>query len=96
MEIWYSVWRLEAHMRIDLYTKTILTLILLLLGVITARPLFSPPAVAADGKFAGLQFTGSPGGFYVFDPRSGDIWSYDTGGNVEHFKMLAPGQPLQR
>jgi hypothetical protein len=83
-------------MRIDLYTKTILTIIALLLAAIVTKPLFTPSAIVADGKFTAMQFTGSPGGFYVFDPRSGDVWSYSSTGQVEHLKIVTLGQPLQR
>ena len=39
-------------MRIDFYTKTILTLIALLLTVIVAKPILQPQAAMAEGKYA--------------------------------------------
>ncbi len=38
-------------MRIDLYTKTILTIIALLLAVSTLKPILLPQAVMADGNY---------------------------------------------
>jgi hypothetical protein len=44
-------------MRIDWYTKGVLTVIAVLLGVIALRPYVSPDAVAhAQGSFAGVQW----------------------------------------
>ena len=48
-------------MRIDLYTKTILTLIALLLAVFTLRPILQPQAAMAQGADAGIQFSYSGG-----------------------------------
>ena len=45
-------------MRIDWYTKGVLTVIAVLLGVIALRPYVSPDAVAhAQGSFAGVQYS---------------------------------------
>jgi hypothetical protein len=44
-------------MRIDLYTKTILTLVALLLAVNVLRPILQPQAAMADGHFRGIQFS---------------------------------------
>ena len=44
-------------MRIDLYTKTILTIIALLLAVFTLKPIFQPQAAMAQGGYAGIQFS---------------------------------------
>ena len=41
-------------MRIDLYTKIILTLIALLLAVFALKPILQPTAVMAQGNFAGI------------------------------------------
>jgi hypothetical protein len=43
-----------SHMRIDLYTKIILTLIALLLAVFALKPILQPTAVMAQGNFAGI------------------------------------------
>ena len=57
--ICYTLVRLEKLMRIDLYTKTILTLIALLLAVVALGPLVQPQPVAAQSPFAGTQFSAS-------------------------------------
>jgi hypothetical protein len=59
-------------MRIDLYTKTLLTLIAALLAIAVLRPMLRPSAVQAGGKFDGVVFSGAPGGFWAFDTRTGD------------------------
>jgi len=45
-----QIWRL--HMRIDRYTKIILTLVALLLAVSVLRPILQPQAAMADGPTA--------------------------------------------
>lgn len=84
-------------MRIDRYTKTLLTLIVLLLAVIALKPVVQPTPVKADSPFADITFSGGPGGFWMFSARTGDIWNYNMqGGPPMHMKLGAPGQPLQR
>ena len=84
-------------MRIDLYTKVVLTVIMLLLGVIAIRPLVHPDTTAsAQGPFAGVQFA-SYGGYTFFDSRTGDIWLYnspDIPGAPSHLRLTKFGQPL--
>ena len=65
-------------MRIDLYTKIVLTVIAVMLTLIACRPLVSPDAaVRAEGPFAGVQFTSDGGpAFTAFDTRTGDVWQY--------------------
>jgi len=84
-------------MRIDLYTKVVLTIIALLLAVITVRPMLQPHTVVAQGKFTGVEFsTTAVGGFYIFDPRSGDVWGYGVQGEpVQHYKLTTLGEPLK-
>jgi hypothetical protein len=65
-------------MRIDLYTKTILTLIALLLGVVALKPIFRPDTVAAQSDLSGVQFSGSGGELWAVDTRSGHVWVYDV------------------
>jgi hypothetical protein len=75
-------WRIG--MRIDWYTKGVLTVIALLLGMIAIRPYVSPDAVAhAQGPFAGVQFSGNA----FFDSRTGDVYFYD-GRNLEYHRRL--------
>ena len=64
-------------MRIDWYTKGVLTVIAALLAVITFRPYVSPDAAAqAQGPVAGVQY-GDYGGDNFFDTRTGELWRYD-------------------
>jgi hypothetical protein len=84
-------------MRIDLYTKTILTLIAALLAVVALRPLFQPAqTVQAQASLANVQFSGRVAGFWLFDPHTGDAWSYNssTGQVMQHIKIQSLGSPL--
>jgi hypothetical protein len=87
-------------MKPDLYTKAILTLIAFMLVMIGFHQYLSPAtAVKAEGPFAGVQFTGTTDDFTMFDPRTGDIWSYTSNGGysmpprMEHVRISAPGIP---
>lgn len=65
-------------MRLDAYTKIVLTVIALTLVLIACKPLAQPVGVAAEGPLAGVQFspdTGN-GGFWLFDAKTGDVWHY--------------------
>ena len=48
-------------MRIDLYTKIILTLVAVLLAVMVLKPILQPQAAMADGPYGGVQFSYSGG-----------------------------------
>src|ERR1700733_8675010 len=63
-----------AAMRIDLYTKVLLTVIVGLLGVIALRPYVGPDVVQAQGAFSGVQFTNDKENKWFFDTRTGNIW----------------------
>ena len=61
-------------MRIDLYTKAVLTIIAVMLSVIASKQLVSPRVASAQGTFAGVQFTViAGGGSDFFDSRTGEI-----------------------
>ena len=83
-------------MRIDRYTKGVLTVIAVLLGVIALRPYVSPEAVAhAQTTFAGVEFSAGPGGLDFFDTRTGEIWGYSSAGPFsEKLRVTRLGQPL--
>jgi hypothetical protein len=85
-------------MRIDLYTKTILTLIALLLAVIALKPIVQPQPTIAQGNLSSIQFSGARIGFWAFDTRTGDVWIYNTqtGGCDGHFKITQLGKALER
>ena len=84
-------------MRIDLYTKTVLTIIMLLLGVIALRPIANPTTTAlAQGPFDGIQFSGTADGFWLFSDHTGDMWWYRgvAGAGGMHVKLEKLGGPL--
>jgi hypothetical protein len=96
-----AVWR--RTMRIDLYTKTILTLITLLLAAILLKPIVHPQLTIAQENpnahenLSGIQFSAAVGGFYAFDTSTGDIWAYNlASGGCAHFKLTKLGKPLTR
>ena len=78
-------------MRIDIYTKTILTLIALLLATVVLK--FQPESAMAAGKFDQIQFSYSGGNHAFFDARSGDVWEYgDKGDFKNHYKVNELGK----
>lgn len=62
-------------MRIDLYTKLVLTVIAGALLMIAANPLIHPKAVEAQNGTSGYQFVGVSDGVIVIDERS-NMWLY--------------------
>jgi len=83
-------------MRIDLYTKSILTLIALLLAVIVLKPIIQPTPALAQANMSGVQFSASDSSVTFFDPKSGDAWRYHVPiqNQIEHFKLTKLGMPL--
>ena len=80
-------------MRIDLYTKTILTIIALLLAVFTFKSTLQPQAVLADGNYNGIQFSYSGGNHAFFNVNTGDVWEYGDHGNFRnHYKVREFGK----
>jgi hypothetical protein len=86
-------------MKSDGYTKTILTIIALMLTVIALRTLLTPDKVAhAQTSFAGLQVssagTGAPHTSF-FDPTTGDLFVYyQFNAPPDHFRISKLGLPL--
>jgi hypothetical protein len=85
-------WRIS--MRIDWYTKGVLTVIALLLAVIAVDNMSARMRLKLRGRLPGSQFSGAPDSF--FDTRTGEIWSYDSGGVGPAFKLRLTklGAPL--
>lgn len=85
-------------MKPDRTTKTILLLITILLAVIALRPSRLGAARAQDNDYTGVQFsvTTNEDAFYnFFDPRNGDVWTYDKKGDlVEHRRLNGLGRPM--
>jgi hypothetical protein len=81
-------------MKPDLYTKTILTVIALMLTVIACKTVLSPETtVSAQGPFVGLQYVGH-GDF--FDARTGEAFWYDDGSGrlIRRSKLTKLGEPM--
>ncbi len=77
-------------MKQDLYTKTILTIIALLLTALTFGTVVNPPIAAnaqASDRFAGIQFYFDSQGFTAFQPSTGNFWVYEL-----EKKALGPHQ----
>jgi hypothetical protein len=81
LEICYTRVALEAHVRIDLYTKTILTVIAVALLMLASNSLMRPGNVSAQGALTGTQFIALGQGFWAIDTRSGEVWSYPSDGS---------------
>jgi len=83
-------------MRIDLYTKAILTVIAVALLTIAGNSVVRPTSVSADGALSGVEFLAIGPGFMAIDTRSGDIWEYPyRPGTPSHMgKITHLGQPL--
>ncbi|HXP87675.1 MAG TPA: hypothetical protein VN841_23280 [Bryobacteraceae bacterium] len=80
-------------MRIDLYTKAIVTLIAVLLAVIALKPILQPQAAMAEGGFAGVQFSYSGGNHAFFNTNTGDVWEYGDNGHFRnHYKVREFGK----
>ena len=88
-------------MKMDLYTRIILTFICLFLGMVAFKPFLDPdPGFAAyDDKFGNMQFAVNMQGAYFFDTRTGEIWNYIRDGSnivVQKLGTVAKmGEPLQ-
>jgi len=84
-------------MRIDLYIKTLLTLIVLFLAMIALKPVFQPPAAMAAGNFGSIQFSYSSGEPAFFNTQTGDVWLHDNNGHFrQHYKVNTFGRDLDR
>jgi hypothetical protein len=82
-----------AYMRADIYTKTIITIIALLLAVIALKPLLLPQPALANGNYAGIQFSYSGGNHAFFNANTGDVWEYGDHGNFRnHYKINELGK----
>jgi hypothetical protein len=80
-------------MKPDLYTKTVLSVIAIMLSVIAGNQYIHPTTTvqAQGGQFAGVQYSTFPGGGHsFFDPRTGDIWVYQIANNV--LKLFGHGK----
>jgi hypothetical protein len=104
-------------MKTDLYMKVALTIIAISLVVIAyklipgpdhqaSHTITSEQAALAEGKFAHYVVTGNASEFTIFDPRTGDIWTYYQHdfakddpyfeASMHHTRLTEPGQPIPR
>jgi len=89
-------------MRVDLYTKAILTVIALLLGVVALKPSLQPQVAMAEGTMAQgdyghIRFSYSGGEPAFFDTHSGDVWIHGSDGHFrQHYKIRSFGKDLDR
>ena len=83
-------------MRIDWYTKGVLTVIAVLLGVIALRPYVSPDTVAhAQGSLTGVQvWYGDVASPKFFDARTGQVWGYSSGKLEAKYQLTGVGATL--
>jgi len=80
-------------MRVDTYTKAILTIIAVFLAVIMLKPILQPQVAMAEGSFAGIQFSYSAGNHAFFNANTGDVWEYGDHGNFRnHYKVHELGK----
>jgi hypothetical protein len=85
-------------MRPDIYTKSVLTVIALLLAMLVGKQYLSPDSVAyAQGSFAGVQFSGNGSYWGFFDTRNGDLWHFNSSDGWQYQgRVPALGQPLTK
>jgi hypothetical protein len=86
-------------MRIDVYTKTILTLIALLLGAVAFRPIVQPTPALAQANLSAFQITGGGGDLWAIEKNTGKVWIYSadlSGAHVRYLgRLVEVGKPLQ-
>lgn len=88
-------------MRVDLYTKVVLTVIAGALTAIAAKPILSPGTVGAQSGLSEVQFSAVHTGDNLllgfFDPKSGSVTFYTDAGRIymPPLKLTKVGDPLQ-
>ena len=90
-------------MKIDLYAKSVLTLIAAALSVIAVGQFSSPRAIATPPpgtpKFESVTYDYGANSITFFDKSTGDLWYYGAFGSEErpqHEKLIALGEPLEK
>jgi hypothetical protein len=81
-------------MRIDLFTKTVLTIIALLLAVVASRQYIDPASVSAQSSLTGVQMAVTPVGYTFFDSRTGELWEYNGPNLRSRYRLTKLGQAL--
>lgn len=77
------------------YTKAVLTVIAVFLGVIALRP-FLVPEVTAQAQGVSVLFSADVPSVSFYEPSSGNVWQYNAndGQLMRNFKLSKLGQPL--
>ena len=81
-------------MHIDTYSKVVLTVIALFMGLIVSRQFANPETVAAQGSLTGVQIAVTPLGYTFFDTRTGEVWEYSGANLHAKHRVSKLGQPL--
>lgn len=70
---------------------------LLIINLVATIIDMSKPSYAnPNTKFRNLQFSGSLGGFWLFDATNGDIWVYEKGKAEYVGTLKQPGKNLEQ
>lgn len=80
----------NCSMRIDLYTKAVLTIIAIMVTVIASNQIVNPRVASAQGSFAGVLWNGQS----FFDSRTGEIREYNGVQLAGKYRVTKLGQPL--
>lgn len=99
----FSLKRFVVHhaMKVDAYTKIILTIIAAALLINIAKPIMTPSFAQTENsrKFEHLQMgfvLGMEGMVYFFDSVTGNIWLYGQNLNpIKGLKLVELGEPLK-
>ena len=85
-------------MHSDKFTKIILVVIALCLGIIAFSLVFRTESIQAQARtnFDTIRFTNTNGGFLIMDTRTGDVWMYTFGDRSPDFigRLVQVGRPL--
>jgi hypothetical protein len=85
-------------MHSDTFTKIILVVIALCLGIIAFSLVLRTESTQAQGRinFDKIRFTNTQGGFLIMDTRTGNVWMYTFGDRSPDFigRLVQVGQPL--
>ena len=85
-------------MHTDKFTKIILVVIALCLGIIAFSLVFRTESTQAQARidFNTIRFTDTNGGFLIMDTRTGDVWMYSFGDRSPDFvgRLVQVGQAL--
>ena len=86
-------------MRIDVYTKTILTLIALLLAVVAFKPILQPTPALAQASLNAFQISAGASTLWAIEKNTGKVWIYNASlsGTQERYlgRLVEVGKPLQ-